>query len=317
MTQKDPIEALLKSTGRRPPVDADRTGRVRDAVRATWTLEVEAGARRRRVGWIVSLASAAAAVAAIGLGARFFGPTLAPEPSGVRVERVSNAPTLTVGLIVSRGATVTTGADARVALRAATGHSVRIDENTSLRVVSGAEFALLRGAVYVDSNSGNAGATESIRIETPVGTVLDLGTQFEARLADGTLELRVREGVVSVERGAAGRHVVRAGQALSLAASGRVETVEDPESGDTWTWVESIMPMMDIEGRTLRDFLDWVVRERGARLRFPDPAVAAKAPSIVLRGSIAGMTLDQATTSVLTTCGLRHRWEAGVLVVTP
>ena len=73
--------------------------------------------------------------------------------------------------------------------------------------------------------------------------------------------------------------------------------------------------MMEIEGRFLLDFLQWDARERGVRLVFTDEKLAARARTIVLSGSIAGMTLDEATTSVLTTCGLIHRWEGESLVV--
>jgi hypothetical protein len=73
--------------------------------------------------------------------------------------------------------------------------------------------------------------------------------------------------------------------------------------------------MMEIQGRSLQEFLDWIVRERGVRLQFTDTRVAGKAPAILLRGSIAGMTLEEATASVLATCGLTHRWERGTLFV--
>jgi hypothetical protein len=75
--------------------------------------------------------------------------------------------------------------------------------------------------------------------------------------------------------------------------------------------------MMDIEGKTLREFLDWVARERGVRIRFENPALEARAPSIVLHGSLDGMTLEQATETVFLTSGLTHRWDDRELVVGP
>ncbi len=314
MNELDPIERLLKATGRRPAVSADRTERVRDAVSLRWQSEVARHARRRRIGWVVSLATAAVVVAAVGLGIRSQRSSIMPELSGVRVERVVNVALFPVGSIVPRGASVTTGPDARVALRAPTGHSLRLDTDTGLRVLSGSEFVLERGAIYVDAHRGTASSAASIRIHTPVGTIEDQGTQFAARLDGGALSLRVREGVVTVQ-GPAGRLVAQAGQALRLDASGRVDRAEDARTGEGWTWVEAIAPMMEIEGRSLLDFLDWIVRERGVRLQFVDTGLAGKAPAIVLSGSIAGMTLEQATTSVLATCGLSHRWENGALLV--
>ncbi len=328
MTDQDPIEALLKATGRRPPVPADRTDRVRVAAHAQWRREVARRDRRRVIAWGVSLATAAVVVTAVGLGIYSLRPSIAPELSGVRVERITNAAwtrhgsfspvrslvQLHEGSIVPRDSEVTTGADARVALRGPTGHSLRLDTGTILRVRSDRAFVLERGAVYVDCPGGSAVPQRSIRIDTPVGTIEDKGTQFEARLDGGSLSVRVREGTVTVQAPAE-RYVAHAGQALRLDASGRIERTEDAGGGGAWTWAEAIAPMIEIEGRSLPEFLDWVVRERGARLRLDGAGLAGRAPTIVLRGSIAGMTLEQATSSVLTTCGLTHRWENGVLVV--
>jgi fido (protein-threonine AMPylation protein) len=73
--------------------------------------------------------------------------------------------------------------------------------------------------------------------------------------------------------------------------------------------------MMEIEGRSLREFLDWMARERGFRIRFSSGDLEADAGSIRLNGSIRGMTLDQALESVLLASGMRHRIEADLLVV--
>ena len=328
MSEHDPIEALLKATGRRPTVPAERMGRVRDAVAAHWRQHLARRARRRRTGWIVSLAAAAVVIAAVGLGVRSLRSSTTQGLTGVRVERVANVAwarsgsipmlrsdlTLHVGSIIPGNSEVTTAAGARVALRAPTGHSLRLDSDTTLRVLSDRAFVLEQGAVYVDSHGGTAVETTSIRIGTPVGPIEDQGTQFEARWEGRSLSLRVREGVVTIEA-PAGPVIAHAGEALRLDASGAVDRTDQAASGGAWTWAETIAPMMEIEGRSLLDFLDWVARERGATLRFADASFAPKAPAIVLKGSIAGMTLDQATTSVLATCGLSHRWENGTLFV--
>ena len=75
--------------------------------------------------------------------------------------------------------------------------------------------------------------------------------------------------------------------------------------------------MMELEGRSLREFLDWMVRERGLRLQFTSPDLAGAASEISLNGSIDGMTLDQALESVLPTCRMAHRINGDVLVVQP
>jgi ferric-dicitrate binding protein FerR (iron transport regulator) len=313
MNGHDSIEALLKATGRRPAIPADRTERARAAAYDDWRREVARHARRRRIGWGVSLAAAAVVVVAVGLGFWATRPEMTPGASGIRVERVANA-ALQVGATVSWGDEVKTGADARVALRAPSGHSLRLDTDTTLRVRSDREFSLERGALYVDSRGEGGSPRTSLRIDTAMGSIEDEGTQFAVRLAGDSLSLQVREGAVTLSA-PSGRAVAAAGQALSLDASGRIVRTDDAGRGAGWAWAEAIAPMMEIEGRSLLDFLEWVVRERGVRLRFADAGLAGRAPEIVLKGSIAGMTLEQATASVLATCGAVHRWDNDALVV--
>jgi hypothetical protein len=262
-------------------------------------------------------------VAAVGVGVRVFPPPPspplpAPVPSGVSVERVeglartgSQSP-LAVGAILARDSQVTTAAGARAALRAPTGHSVRLDVATTLRIASGGSFGLERGAIYVDSGPSSHNGP-GIRIETPLGAIEDRGTQFAARF-DGGLTVSVREGSVAVATPSE-RLVAEAGQALRIDSSGRVTRTAASVAGADWAWAETIAPTMAIEGRTLQEFLDWVARERGVRVRFENVEIAAKAPGIVLNGSIEGMTLEQAAASVLATSGLTGRWEPGALVV--
>jgi ferric-dicitrate binding protein FerR (iron transport regulator) len=313
MNGHDSIEALLKATGRRPAIPADRTERVRAAVHDAWRREVGRRASQRRIGWGLSLAAAAVIVVGVGLGIRALRPSIAPRSSGIRVERVANAG-LQVGATVSWGDEVRTGADARVALRIPSGHSLRLDTDTTLRVRSDREFSLERGALYVDLRSEPTRLAPSVRIDTPVGSIEDQGTQFAVRFAGDSLSLQVREGAVTLSS-PSGRAVAKAGQALTLDASGRIVRSEDAGRGAGWAWAEAIAPMMEIEGRSLLDFLEWAVRERGVRLQFSDAGLAGRAPAIVLKGSIAGMTVEQATASVLATCGAIHRWDGGALVV--
>jgi ferric-dicitrate binding protein FerR (iron transport regulator) len=323
MSEHDPIGALLKATGRRPAVPAERTDRVRDAARAQWRGEIGRRARRRRIVWVGSLAATVAAVAVLG-GLRSLRSPIADEPPGLRVERVVSSASarrgsipivdrsaaLHEGSIDALGSDVTTGAGARVALRSPSGFSIRLDGGTRLRLLADGVFALERGAVYVDSH----GEGRSIRIGTAVGTIEDQGTQFEARLDGRTLFVRVREGAVTLTA-SSGRVAARAGEALRLDPSGRIHRTDDAPAGVAWGWAEAIAPMMDIEGESLSAFLQWDARERGVRLVFSEAGLADRASTIILSGSIAGMTLDEATTSVLATSGLVHRWDGDTLVV--
>jgi hypothetical protein len=74
-------------------------------------------------------------------------------------------------------------------------------------------------------------------------------------------------------------------------------------------------PMLDIEGVTVRAFLDWTARETGFRVEFADADAAALADSVVLHGSVAHLTLDQALATALASAGFDHRLIDDRLIV--
>jgi len=319
MSEREPedrVEALLRATGRRPEVPHERAQRVRAAAEAAWSQDVRRRTWRRRLAFAATAAAAAALAAVFALtDRRGLDPAPALVPAAV-VERVvgPGRPALREGDPIAENAVVATGDAGRLALRLRSGFGVRLDIQTRLRVLSGDALSIEAGAVYLDSAGPGGPAIGSIEVRTPLYTLRNLGTRFEARLSESNLVVRVRDGAVSVE-GAGPPLRIDAGRQLDLRADGaRVERPLEAFDG-TWEWVAGVTPMMDIEGRRLSEFLAWIARERGLEVRFADPGQAASAPAIVLNGSIAGLTLDQALDSVLATSGLRGRTEGRVLVV--
>jgi len=324
----DHVATLLRSIGRRPAVPEERMVRVRSAVRAQWIADVALRTRRRQLWIAAALATAATVAVMIGLGGwRPGGPSTATAIVA-RVETriglawarsASNAtdgsPTLAApGTDLRVGSEIATEEGGRIAIRLTSGHSVRLDERTRARLLTGGAIALERGAVYVDSRGPLAVARGSVDLQTPFGGLRDIGTQFEARLAEDGLVVRVREGLVSWI-GAGPPVDVRAGEEMQL-APGRLPVRRDlPAGASVWGWIDPITPLMDVEGRTLREFLDWIARERGLRLEFATSDVASAADRTRLNGSVDGMTLDQALESVLATCRMSHRTTTGALVV--
>lgn len=309
------IEAILKSSGRRPTVPRDRFERVRSIVRTEWQSVAARRSRSRRLfGWSLALAAAVALVA-VGLGIRRAPVIAPPQGSSVLVERAVGGTSLPrPGSAVPWTTTVATVSGERLALRAPTGHSLRLDAGCRLRVISDRVFQLDRGRLYVDVPGPAHAPHESIEIRTRLGRIEDTGTQFAVSLEAESLAVRVREGAVTLRSGDDAAEA-KAGELMRLDGAGRIHRAADPSPGDDWGWIEAIAPAMRIEGRSLGEFLEWIARERGVALRYTGAGVAERAPGISLRGSIEGMTLDEATTSVLATCGLSHRWENGALVV--
>src|SRR5262249_34172922 len=95
------------------------------------------------------------------------------------------------------GEWVETGAAARAALRLSDGTSARLDTGSRARPLSATVIELAYGALYLDTGRDAKG----LEVRTPLGTVHDIGTQFEVRLRDASLRVRVRTGIVELRRG--------------------------------------------------------------------------------------------------------------------
>ncbi len=313
------LAALIRDAGRREQPGSAAVAAARAAVAAEWRQVVAARARRRAVTRRWSLA---AAVALAGVAIWLALPQLAPGVVVAAVERsegriesrpdgwLSRWSPVAAGAALASGTALRAAPGARVALRVGD-ISVRVDAGSVIALAAPDRIELRRGALYVDSR-GEAAA--ELVIDTPYGNVRHLGTQYETRLDDAALRVRVREGRVQVA--AAGRAIeARAGEQLTLAAGGAVSRERVAPSGGEWAWTEAIAPAFDIDEHSLYEFLRWVGRETGRELVFATPAAEKNARELILRGSVRGMTPGEALAAVLVTTPLQARVRDGVLRV--
>ncbi|HEX5714674.1 MAG TPA: FecR family protein [Thermoanaerobaculia bacterium] len=294
MNEEEQVRHLLEEAGPRPEVPPEDLAKIKAAFRAEWQEHVRQRRSPDRRLWLL----AASIVAALALGWWLW-----PSPAGP-VARAESGMRETV----SAGAKVETG-DSPAAFRLAGGSSLRLDAESRVRLVSASEIRLERGAVYLDSEG-----TGTVAVHTPLGTVRELGTQFEVRLLGSAVRVRVREGAVSLD-GNGTAYKVEAGTELVLHDSGSVTGGRIAAYGPPWSWVLKAAPPLRIEGLTLEEVLERVARETGWTVRFEDPRVAASADEIVVHGDVGHLTPDQALEVVLPGAGLDHRVVDGVLIL--
>ncbi len=325
--EKD-LRALLDEAGPRPPLHEPDLAAIRAAARTEWRGRYASARNRSRAatGWWAAAAAVLLAAAAL----LWLRRTPAPPPAvdAASVERATGGVFRTTengerqplaaeaaGRSLPSGAKLETDSRGRLALRMTGGASVRFDSGTRAELLSPSLVALERGGVYVDTG-GHATGVADVSVRTAAGLFRSIGTQFEVRAdADGAVtRLKVREGRVQFERGAESLST-EAGQALVVRGDGAVERSETAADGAEWDWVLASAPMLDIEGATVREFLEWLVRERGWQLELADPHTAALVDSVVLHGSIAHVTPAEAPDVVLPSTGLDYRVSRGKLVV--
>jgi len=308
------MERLLQLAGPRPAAPKHVLAEVKRVTHPAWQEKVQRHARdrRHRVQWF--LACAAGVLAALGLiwwQVDSRAPNGAPPVVVATIEFLGSDPSAGSDLRV--GSVVETGADSRARLRLTAGASLRLDVSSSLRLDSATAMTLQRGAIYLDTDNDKSKQV-TLEVRTPFGVARDIGTQFEVRLLDDAMRVLVREGEVSV--GIEGfSHPAPAGSSLTLHRDGSIEREPLATHAEPWQWVLATSPSFDLEGRTLSEFLDWVVRETGLQLSFPDRMLESEAGQIRVHGSIEGLSPDQAPEVVLPSSGLAYRIEDGVMFV--
>lgn len=305
--RRDAIERLLELAGPRQAPAGTHADRARHVARAAWLDEVRR-ARRIRAARLAAVSLAAAAMLAI---------TVLPW----RRDTATPTSTFTDVIIATHngtplrvGSALQTDSTTRTALRLASGIEVRLDTNSEIAFAGPSTVFLTRGAVFVDTGSAT-GPNRSIDIRTPLGTARDIGTRFEVRLIEGSLmRVRVRDGIVRVTTT---RGADNAERGIELVASdnGGITRAKAPVTGDEWDWITLAAAPFDLDGRTLADFLAWVTREGGWEIRFQTDALARSASTIVISGSVDGLTPEQALRSVLATCGLTHRRDGDIVTI--
>lgn len=318
------VERLLNAAGPGPEIPEDGAARVKDAIRPLWKEETSARAGQRQRLWAGGLAAAAALIIAavylpslrhidpqparLGITVAIIDGTLEVTPPGERV-RIFTAEE--AGSEIPPGSLIRTQTGDRAALRLVDGRSVRLDVNTEMRLDSETSISLDSGAVYIESSGSSIG---SVEVRTSLGTARDIGTQFEVRLEGGTLDVRVREGLVSLTRDHDDYQIAH-GITFSIDADGAVSTSSITPYDPVWGWTQEIAPPFEIEGRSALSFLDWVSSETGLSIRFADPEAEQAATTTYLHGKIEGLSPSEAPAVVLPSCRLVAIQEPGAILV--
>lgn len=306
---------LIRNAGARVQPDAATREAVRAAVHAEWRAVVATRRRdhQRRWGWSLAAAAVVAAAALwlvvpqlMPAGAMLAEVTRVSGPVRIRAAGLLRSTTdAEAGASLGVGAELRTAAGGRAALRMGAA-SVRLDEGSVVVLAAADRLVLREGAVYVDTGEDGA---DPLRVETPLGTVEHLGTQYETRIAADTLRVSVREGRVRL-RGEGQEIDSVAGQRVTLQQGGVVRRQAIERNAADWAWAGEIAPAFDIENRSLAEFLRWVSRETGLQLAYASAQVEQTAGTVVLRGSIEGLTPAQALAAVLATTTLQSRQGA-------
>jgi ferric-dicitrate binding protein FerR (iron transport regulator) len=322
---------LMKLAGERPEVPLSVESRVYHRVQQEWrsaTVEPSADKvyekvhkswrrntlRGAMLRWIVPAGVAATVAITMILVSQ-------PDPVPLRVAAtvsrvVGSGPISSVysqGAPVHAGEVISTGSDEGLSLLLARSESLRIDENTRIRVDAADRFTLLAGRVYADTGQfvyRNGG----LKIDTKFGVVTDVGTQFSVAAFDQSLDVAVREGRVDV-RGQSDTYAARMGERLTLVQGEGASVTDLDTHAAYWDWVVDLTPTFDMTNKSLLDFLKWAARETGRELQFESNESRMFAMRTDVHSSADGLTPDEALEAVLATTTVRYRIEDDKIMI--
>jgi hypothetical protein len=294
----DAVEALLEQASLRPTPPGEDEEMIREAVLSEWQSVTGKRRTRKRVTRF-----AIAATVLLGVAVTFntlqdsgIAPvqvaTIAKSHGSIHVRgEESQMHELRDLTSIMSGQMIITDHDSGIGLAWGRGGSLRIAADTRIEFVAEEEVFLHSGRIYFDSTPSELIASISsgsgdarLRILTNHGTVTHLGTQYMTSVSDSELTVSVREGEVSVD-GNYHDEKARAGQQLSIAGSARPSIANFPRHGPAWDWIQEVSPDVETDGRSVYAFLNWVGRETGLRVEYPDEATKQVAEEVVLNGT--------------------------------
>jgi hypothetical protein len=302
------VREALGSAGKRPDVPAEPIAEIIGATRAVWRQRVRARRIRRAMAWTLPIA-ATLIFGLVLLWPRAPRKTTTPPPLLVATMIRANGVPIAAGTRIAAGTWIDVPANGSATLSIGTRSSLRLHGDTRVQLVSAAVTRLEYGAAYLDCPP----AATDVTVLTAAGAFAPAGTQFEVSAArGGETALRVREGVVTL-KGHGLAAVARAGEQLVVLRDGGLRRGAILTYDASWQWAEGVAPMLEIDGKSLRAFLEWIAHEKGRTLAFSDERAAALSSTIVLHGSVATMTLDEALQTIAAGSGFTYRVEKGVL----
>lgn len=309
-TDEEAIARLLQAAGPREQLPAEMKQRWEQQFRA----DLEPVLDHRRTGRrrIIMGLCASLALVAVALGLVLLPP--ADSPIDIRVSQVigeirlqslgRDTQELLPGEQVSTGSVIETGQDGHVALVYG-GYDLRLNSHTRLALEVD-HIALVSGEIYASDYESHS-ATRALRIDTPLGSIRDIGTQFTVAALPDRIVTTVRRGAVLIDTGHQewrAEAIPGVASRLTVDQQQRVHRDTTDPGGDEWRWIYRAGSDFSLEGKSAYEFLRWSVGESGLQLEFASEGARIRAHTIVLHGNIAGLDPEQAVAPVLASTDL-------------
>lgn len=315
------IADLLSKANVRPVPHDDRKEEMYLELHSEWLASnLERKTKRRYV--MSGLAASIIAAVVLVLQGGFDSVLPVIEPDAVLVRSIGSGTTVNghpIGdaipvnapLRFQSGDTITTGSDAAVAINWNSLGSLRVSSSSSLTLVSNDRIQLLAGEIYYDSLPGGDAGSTPIVVDTRIGQIHHVGTQFLTNVDDSGVRISVREGRITFGS-ASNNIVVRAGESAHIDSSLSATFFTVAPVDGPWTWVSMIAPELDTDGLSTYEIIQWLSRETGLAIKYENDLAKEYASSGGIRG-IGEIEPTEALTIIPIATELRFVVDHGVI----
>ena len=289
------LEELFRHAEPRERASSDKERAIRESLHDQWSVMIHRRTMKRR-GFMALAASIAVAAVATAVSMSTPEPTI-PGRAVAKVELTKGHSSFTpagggpgsrvhTSTMLETGQEIRTAPGGGLALRWHNGITLRIDQDSRVRLLSLTSAELLSGRLYVDTDTAEAPNVQ-LSFNTPAGPVRHEGTRYVVSVRSGTTQLRVRDGRVLLGPGEAS-----GGERLTVSAAGE-QTLDAIEPfGESWYWAEQLAVRFETDGRTVVDLLDWVVKETGRTVEYASDEARRLAEITQLHGNVGNEPLN-------------------------
>lgn len=283
----DELERLLAASAPRPRASDEVESAVRSAVQSEWENMI-AERRYRHMAAFGIAASLLIFVLATGL----FSSRAAQAPTVGQWERVAGAVSVETadghsapakpGSVVAAGTRLISATNAGGAILWSGQMSLRINEDTSLRVLSDGHIELEHGELYIDTRAADESQSgPPLTIEVAGFEIQHVGTQYMVGYRNRSVTAVVRSGSIEVT-GSGPRQWAPKGQSLTRRGSDDWAQQSVATFGNAWSWAEELSPRLHVQGQPLGVILAWAAKETGREVYYASKEARVLAESKTL-----------------------------------
>ena len=200
--------------------------------------------------------------------------------------------------VIQSGDYIRTNKNNRILVELINGNIFKLDENSLIKVANMEELELLKGQIYVESNEHNN--NNKLLINTKLGSINHIGTQYNVKLEAESINISVRKGAVLIHNDDLDKEINK-GFEISINENGEHQKSSIDAFDSKWQWTQVITQEYDIQDKTISQYLKWISNETGYPIVWDSNKSKNLSSTIKLSGSIKGLTPIESLQVILPT----------------